>query len=220
MRQLILPVFLSPAATFENFYAGPNQHIVKYLHAPQEKFIFLTGVGKSHLLQAICQQKTTSLYLPFKQKSEFSPLILENLTQLDVVALDDIELIAGDTDWEQAIFYLYNQQYHQNKTLFIFSGAHSPRQMDFCLPDLTSRLQAVLQLNLQSLSDKDKQAALQQRAQQQGFLLSDKVAHYLLAHTDRDLTALFACLEKLDKLSLQEKRNLTIPFVKEVLCKN
>ena len=43
------------------------------------------------------------------------------------------------------------------------------------------------------------------------------VAQYIFNRCTRDFSSLFHVLDKLDKQSLQQKRKLTIPFVKEVM---
>jgi DnaA family protein len=47
--------------------------------------------------------------------------------------------------------------------------------------------------------------------------MPEEVANFLLTHVPRDMTNLISVLDALDALSLQEKRKLTIPFVKSAL---
>ena len=49
------------------------------------------------------------------------------------------------------------------------------------------------------------------------FNLPDETANFLLTRLARDMHTLFEALDLLDKASLQAQRNLTIPFVKEIL---
>jgi DnaA family protein len=85
------------------------------------------------------------------------------------------------------------------------------------LPDLRSRLATGLVYQLTSMSDQQKQQALILQAQSRGLSMSDEVAQYLLRHYGRDMPALMTVLQQLDKASLQAKRRLTIPFVRQVL---
>ncbi|MEI8647476.1 hypothetical protein P4S73_05115 [Paraglaciecola sp. Hal342] len=50
--------------------------------------------------------------------------------------------------------------------------------------------------------------------------MPEKVAVYLVNHWQRDMPSLMNTLDKLDQLSLQQQRKLTIPFVKEALNLN
>jgi len=215
MRQLILPVQLRDDATFENYVEGKNSAIIQYFKNPTESFIFLTGPGRTHLLQAVCHEASHAFYISLGDHEQYSPQILENLGELEWVIIDDIEAIAGLTEWEEAIFHAFNSAKHH----FVVASHFSPALLAFDLPDLKSRLQSMLLLTLEDLSDQEKMAALEQRAHRLGIPLSKEVQQYLLHHAPRDLTALFQILQKLATLSLSEKRRLTIPFVKNVLCK-
>lgn len=62
-----------------------------------------------------------------------------------------------------------------------------------------------------------KVEVLQHTAYQRGFQLSDETANFLITRLARDMHTLFEALDLLDKASLQAQRNLTIPFVKEIL---
>jgi DnaA family protein len=68
------------------------------------------------------------------------------------------------------------------------------------------------------MSDEQKQQALMLQSQSRGLSMSDDVAQYLLRHYGRDMPALMQVLQRLDKASLQAKRKLTIPFIRQVLA--
>lgn len=221
MRQLTLPIQLRDDANFKNFYVSTeNNSIIKYLQNPKkDNLIYLSGkahTGLTHLLQAMCHVYNHSLYLPLRNHLEFSPDILENSAQLDIIVLDDIDAVSGDKSWEEAIFHLFNQVNQKQKQLIISSHI-LPNHLDIKLPDLKSRLQSMLVLKIEPLSDEQKLNALQIRAKSRGFNLSDDVGKFLLNHASRDMADLFNLLEKLDKITLEEKRRLTIPLVKKIL---
>jgi len=223
MRQLILPIQLRDDANFENFYPGDNNDaVIQYLQnmmKNQDYLIFLSGKahsGLTHVLQAVCHIYNHSLYLPLRNHLEFLPDILENTAQLDCIVLDDIDAIMGNKHWEEAIFHLFNQITQEQKKLIISSHI-LPNLLDIKLPDLKSRLQSMLILKLEPLSDHEKLKALQLRAKNRGFILSDDVGQFLLNHASRDMADLFDLLNKLDTISLTEKRRLTIPLVKKIL---
>lgn len=225
-EQLALAVQLRDAATFANFYEGDAAPLVRALQACGEtvdRFIYLhgmEGVGKSHLLQACCHAALASLetamYLPLREHSELDPSILEGMESQSLVALDDVHAVMGDRDWEQALFHFYNRAADAG-TRLVVSAAVPPIALACVLPDLQSRLAFGLTFYLDALSDAGKCRALQLRASNRGLGMTAEVAQYLLNHFPRDMSALFAVLVKLDEASLQAKRRLTVPFVKEVL---
>ena len=142
--------------------------------------------------------------------------MLEGLEQIDFICLDDIHLIANNTQWQQAIFDLYNRVLEQNNYLLI-SGDESAQQLGISLPDLVSRLSWGLTEQVKPMDDEEKVQALQYRATQRGLFLSDDVVKFLLNRFSRDMSNLIKSLDALDKASIQEQRKITIPFIKEVL---
>jgi DnaA family protein len=138
------------------------------------------------------------------------------LAALDVVCIDGLDTIAGQSEWEAALFQLYNQVRDGQSTLW-FAARTSVQQIAISLPDLLSRLRACLSVPIVELTDEDKLAAVQLRARHRGFDLSDEVGQFLLRRFPRDMSSLFALLEQLDRESLAAQRRITIPFVKEVI---
>jgi DnaA-homolog protein len=116
----------------------------------------------------------------------------------------------------QALFNLYNRIRDAGKLLLV-AAVIGPRELPVKLPDLASRLQWGLTLQVHSLDDQDKQQALQLRARARGLELSDEVAHFIIQRLPRDMNELFWQLNRLDHASLAEQRKLTIPFVKKIL---
>ena len=70
---------------------------------------------------------------------------------------------------------------------------------------------------LQPLGEEEKLDLLRLRARVRGLELEEGVAGFLLRRCDRDVTALMAILDRIDRASLLDRRRVTIPFVKQVL---
>lgn len=228
--QLPLGVRLRDDATFANYYPGANAAALGYVERLceadagwTESLIYLwggEGVGRSHLLQAAClrfeQRGEQAVYLPLAEVVEYGPALLDNLEQCELVCLDDLDAVAGRSDWEEALFHLFNRLRDSGRRLLL-AASSSPRELPVQLADLQSRLTLALVFQLQSLSDEDKLRALQLRASRRGLHLSDEVGRFILTRGERSMSALFDLLERLDQASLQAQRKLTIPFLKETL---
>ncbi len=231
--QFTLAVTLPDDETLQSFYGADSSPAVAYIRQylqpetansgkPQPPvFVFgASGSGKSHLLYAACVQAQelglTSQLLALDEFAQYSPRMLDNLEQLDLVCLDNIGAVAGDSHWQVALFDLYNRLAEHGKKLIIVAD-DQPTALGFTLPDLVSRLQACTVFQLRLLSDDDKQKLLQQKARVRGLDLPDEVARYLLNRQHRDIRALVDTLDILDKASMVHQRRLTIPFVKDVL---
>ena len=225
--QLPLHIGLRDSATFGNFYPEKNHQLIAELRRcannQGEHFIFLHGLsgsGKSHCLQAVChaatEQKLQAAYLPMREIKSMPVAALEGMEQLDVICLDDIDVIAGDREWETAIFNLYNR-IRDNSGRLILSANTKVEELGITLKDLQSRLVWGLVFRIESLDDAALAKALQNRAMARGMGMPDEVASYILKRSVRDTNVLFNLLEKLDRESLAAQRKLTIPFVKEFL---
>jgi DnaA family protein len=226
-NQLTLGLSLKDEATFANFYAAKNIEIVtelkKTASGQGENVIYLCGTrgqGCSHLLQAAChyahQQQKTSVYLPLANLASYTPEVLNNLELLDLVCIDDLHLIAGCPDWEEAVFHLYNRIRDSGKKIIV-AAKDLPKAIQLNLLDLISRLSWGFVFQLHPLNDTEKLSILTMRAKHRGISLSEEVGKFILTHCPRHMGTLFAALDALDKASLAAQRRLTIPFVKEVL---
>lgn len=228
-NQLPLPISLDEGATFENFHAAGNQPAVDTLkqlaRAGGERALFLwggDGRGKSHLLQAACrlalQHGRRAVYLPMAQTVLLDPEVLDNLDRYALVCVDDVHRVAGVESWQLALFNLFNALADQGGSL-VATARNAPNAIKRLMPDLASRLAWGPVFKLESLSDDEKIAALQQRAQRRGFVLPDESARFLLKRQQRDMPSLCATLDALDSASLVAQRRLTLPFVKSMLDK-
>lgn len=227
MTQLLLKG-VQPRAhmTFANFYGGQNQKIVDYLQQQllsQQNSVYLwgsPGCGLTHLLYAVCEtatlQQKTTMYIPLKDANLYSPEILVNIEQVDVLCLDDIDTVIGQPLWAEALFDAYNRA-RDNHTIWVCTAKTSVRGLNCSLADLQSRLSWGQVFHLELLTEEERLVVLQLRAKERGMIVSDDVIHFLLNHYPRNLGALLLLLEKLDSASLAEKKRLTIPFIKAIL---
>lgn len=208
---------------FESFFAGTNDHIYKLLQTNEQKFLWIAGeeaTGKTHLLQAKINQinhnQSKLMYLPMRDLNQFSPEILDDMDQMDLICIDDIHLVLGSRIWEEKLLDLY-ERIQNTKTVFIVSSKDSPQGGNFLIQDLLSRYSTALVLRLNVLKNMDIVRAIQLHAKIRGFDLSDNAAKFLLTRVRRDVCSLVEIIEILDYESLAKKRKLTIPFIKSVL---
>ncbi len=225
--QLALRVGLRDGPSFSNFIPGPNEEVLravrKLVANEGERVAYLwggRGTGKTHVLEASCREASSRYaevaYLPLGRKAELMTDACEGLDRLSLICIDDADTVAGDRIWEEAVFYLYERT-ERSGTRLLFAARHVPRNAGFRLPDLASRLGRGLTLRLRSLDDQAKSVALQCRARNRGFAIPDEVLSFLLRRYPRDTHSLFEFLERIDALTLSEKRVVTIPFVKRLL---
>lgn len=138
------------------------------------------------------------------------------MEQLDLVAVDDVQAIAGDADWEAALFGLFNRC-RDRGTRMVFSADRGPASLPIVLADLRSRLAWGLTLAIQPLDDRGRLELLRSLARRHALDLPDEVARYLLERTSRHPNDLVETVNRLDHASLAAQRRLTIPFVRDHL---
>ncbi|MCW8983071.1 MAG: DnaA regulatory inactivator Hda [Gammaproteobacteria bacterium] len=230
LKQLPLAIGQREDRSFDNFVIGKNSEpglnnleLVETLRQSKIPFIYVwgeRGCGKSHLLQALSReinlQEGSAIYLPLSKIVEMGAQALSGLEVMELVVLDDLEVIAGQRDWEETLFGLYNQIRDAGSRIVV-TAKSPPEELSLKLPDLHSRFQWGPIFQLQMLSDEEKLVALKQRALERGFEIPESTISYLLRHGSRDLHHLFKLLEELDNASLVEQRKLTIPFVKSYI---
>ncbi len=226
-RQLPLPFFFTPEHGFDEYYPGGNAEAVEHLRrvtqGQDQPLIFLwgeRGVGKTHLLHACCREAHRAglyvSYLPLPLVRDFGGGILDGLEDQDLVCLDDLDAVAGDAAWEQALFNLFNRLRDAGHGLVVSAQA-PPDGVPIQLPDLKTRLAWGLTLMLRPLADADKLAALSLRARQLGLDVPPAVGRFLLGNYRRDLPGLLELIGQLDSATLAAQRKLTIPFLKTFL---
>ncbi|WP_077337948.1 DnaA regulatory inactivator Hda [Pseudocolwellia agarivorans] len=229
--QLSLSVQLPDDETFQSFQSQNNHAVVIQLQQfidlvlkqeahPTALYLFgIQGVGKSHLLHASCAYAEglglSSLSLSFSELAQLSIEMFDGLEQIDVICLDDIHLIAGNDEFERAVFDLFNRVTEQGKCLII-SGDQNVSNLNIQLPDLLSRLSWGLTEQVKPIDDNEKILALQYRAEQRGLILANDSAKFLLTRLSREMSNLINALDELDKASIREQRKITIPFIKEI----
>jgi DnaA family protein len=223
MRQLPLGVRLSDRARLASFAGGRNGEAVRALRAllaPATGGVLWLwgppGSGRSHLLQAACAEATPAGYFPLRELASLGPGTLEGAGELACIAIDDVQEVAGDADWERALFFLYRECERRGGRLLL-AGDRAPAQAGFHLADLASRLAAAETYALQPLDEEGHREALRLRAAQRGLELPDETLTYLLRRYPRDMPSLMAVLERLDLEALAAQRRLTVPFIRRAL---
>lgn len=227
LPQLTLALFDEAKLDLADYVPGENQFVLdavsQWMSGDGPWYLMLwgaTGTGKSHLIQsvigAVGDQQRRAMYVPLGQVMEFDPEILEDLESIEFLGIDDVHLAAGDKGWELALFNLFNRTQASGGRLLVSSN-RGPQNLGLDLLDLSSRLKSGLICHLSDLDDDGKQAVLQHRAARRGLDMPDNVARYLIHRLRRDMRELNMIFERIDAASLSAGRELTIPFVRDVL---
>ena len=225
--QLALGVRLRDEARWANFHGERNATAASLIQGAcgdsSLPLLVICGdedTGKSHLLQAAChefeQAGRSAVCFSLAELRALGPQALAGVEGMELIALDDVHLVLGMAEWEEALFHLYNRARDLGHQVMVTLN-DTPSAQPFILADLHSRFQEGLLVQLGTYRDNDRRRILQARAEQRGLVLNDEVAGFIMRRSSRRLGALLSILDQLDENSLRAQRRLTIPFVKSVI---
>ena len=118
---------------------------------------------------------------------------------------------------EEQIFHLINHC-SINKLTILFTSNKEMFEHNFFLQDLLSRIKTFHTLRI-DLPDDDLIINLMIKLlhDKQIIIKNEEIFHYILKRIERSYEEIFLLIEKIDKLSLEKKRELTIPLIKKLL---
>lgn len=213
MRQLLLDLMPTSPPSLDNFVPGGNGEtlaaLTAWLAAESGESSFLlwgeAGSGKSHLLMASG--------LP-RRDARQDPDLADLPEDVRHLAVDHVEALSASG--QVALFNAFNRIRARGGRLL--TATRLPPARLEVREDLRTRLGYGLIYRLTPLSDEEKAAALTWQAEERAFKLPREALDYLLSHAPRDMRTLSALVVALDRYSLEHKRPITLPLLKEVLA--
>ena len=227
--QLIFPFQVNQKASFASFFCSPDNielmsrltDLVVSKNADELIINGAEGSGKSFLMQAICNELSSSgkqfAFIPMNKAINMGVEIFQNLASLNAVCIDDLQLILSREEWETALFNLINECQQSNCSLILSFGGNQSLEDITQLPDLLSRIKRMEFMKLQAVQDEFLNQALDFVSQQLDIKLEKAELEFLLKHQTREFSILVDNLISLDKQAASLKRKITIPLIKETL---
>ena len=114
------------------------------------------------------------------------------------------------------LFHLFNQVQEGGGSLLI-SACSAPARWSIILNDLRSRINASQSVSILSPDDELLAAVLLKHFSDRQLRVSADVVIYTVKRIERSFRAISKLVERLDHLSLSTRREITIPFVRQVL---
>ena len=224
-RQLALQIQINERASLNNFFVSKNnnktfQILKDLLNSNNGAQIFIDDLGsngKSYLLQAICNDfsnsNNSSIYIPMQEAINLDPSILEGVSELNLICIDDVDLINNRREWEIALFNLINECY-EKECFLLLSGSINKLE---AIPDLVSRIKKMETLRLEAINDDELLEATQAISKNLNIEISDKNMNYLINNSKRDIKTIFRTLSQLERESLERKKSIGLNLIKEVI---
>ena len=198
-------------ASFDTFFVGENEFTLDRVRQGERVWLFgEAATGKTHVLRSLAGEVEDARYI-----SEHPPNLNEDLAK-SLLLIDDIDLLCGNEEDEYALFAAYEATDFAN-TRWVVSASNAPHEVPFLYRDLASRMSLFERVELLPVPESARARLLKFWANDRAIGISDDVIHFLLDRIPRTQQSLWDTLQKLDRKSMLENRQLTIPFVREVM---
>lgn len=195
---------LNPRYNFENYCGGMSNKIARSIGEaiasdPKCKtfnplFVFgPTGVGKTHLIQAIgirikeTNPQSRVLYVTARLfESQYTAAIsrgkinefINFYQSIDALIIDDIQDLIGKQRTQNTFFHIFNHL-HQNQKQLILSSDCRPSQMEGMEARLLSRFKWGMTAELERPDYELRKGVLIQKAEQDGLEIPEDVLDYI-----------------------------------------
>lgn len=168
------------------------------------------GSGRTHLAR-IWADRSKARYFEAAEIWEAAKPI-ERLDACRHAVVDGADRIVS----ERLLFHLYNLIVDRRGTLLLVADA-SPGRWSIQLPDLHSRLQAALPVQIDPPCDDLLAALLVKQFADRQVRIEPAVVSYLVRHMERSFAAVRRMTLELDRVSLCAQRPITLPLARAML---
>lgn len=213
--QLSFDLPVRPALQREDFLVAPaNAASVGWLDRwPDWPGPFLAihgppGCGKTHLIHVWAARSGA----PVVDGASLRQDGVVGLASARHVAIDDADQLSD----ERALFHLYNLVAEMRGTILMASRV-PPSRWPVVLPDLRSRLGAVQCVDVSAPDDALFAAVLVKLFSERQLVVGAEVIDYLVTRLERSFEAARNSVAAIDRLSLAERRAVTVPFLSRIL---
>ena len=226
---------------FQTFVTGPCNRLahaaslaISELPGTVYNPLFLhgsSGLGKTHLLHAICQKVVAD-----KPLAQIAVLSCETFVNhfieavekgqlqefrylyrhLDVLAVDDIQFLANHEQTQEEFFHTFNTLYQDHKQIIV-SGDRSPDEMASLEERLISRFQWGLVTRIDRPCYETRLAIVHKKARLRSIRLPDDVACFIAASIDSNTRELEGAIAKVTMLSHVTGRAVNLLLAQEAL---
>ncbi|MGO4916242.1 chromosomal replication initiator DnaA [Pseudogemmobacter sp. W21_MBD1_M6] len=203
----------------DDFYVSPANAVAvatvtDWAHWPNGKLVLAgqTGSGKTHLAHVWAVEAAATV-VPAR---DLTLDRVDTLAAQSHVVIEDVPLIAGQAEPEQALFHLHNLLQAGGGALLL-TGTDAPTRWRLALPDLASRMQGTSVVTLDPPDDALLAAVLLKLFSDRQLAVSPALIGYLLRRMERSFAAAQTIVQTLDQRALREGRAIGQSMAAEVL---
>ncbi|MEM7723054.1 MAG: DnaA/Hda family protein [Pseudomonadota bacterium] len=181
---------------------------------PHSKMLLIgpEGAGKTHLAHVWAEQ-TGARVIAARALTEAD---VPALVDAPALAVEDVDRIAGLTVAEASLFHIHNALGARNAPLLL-TARTPPARWRLTLPDLTSRMMQADLVTLDPPDDALLAAVMVKLAQDRQLVMTPPLVNFTVLRMERSFAAVKALIEKLDALSLTEKKPPMKRHIRDIL---
>src|SRR2546421_12402612 len=235
------PLPLNPDYVFDSFVTGPCNRLphaasLAVSENPGKSYnpLFIhggVGLGKTHLLQAVCQKllerQPDARILYLSCDSFINQFITSVETgdmnqfrfryrQVDMLVIDDIHFLAGRDRTQEEFFHTFNTLYQNHKQI-ILSADCPPSEIPELEERLVSRLHWGLVARIEKPCYETRVAILQKKAKMRGLILPEDVVCYVAAKVENNTRELEGAITKIQGLGMLQEGRIDLDLAKAAL---
>ncbi len=236
------PANLNRNATFDSFVIGPSNRFahaaaLAVAEAPSQAYNPLvvhgaTGLGKTHLLQAIAHYVTVSnprLRTCYATCEAFTNDFIEALREkkieqfknryrgYDVLLIDDIQFLSGREGIQEEFFHTFNAL-HEGGSQIVLSSDRPPKEIARLEDRLRSRFEWGLITDVQTPDLETRIAILRKKAARDGVVIDDpEVLAQIAMRVQTNIRELEGALTRSVAFATLNGEPLTVELVRDVL---
>lgn len=231
---------LTPDHTFDNFVVGPSN---SFAHAsamavakePGRAYnpLFIhggTGLGKTHLMQAIgltvlekgkgtiCYTSSESFTNEFIQALQQHKLteFRNKYRNMDVLLIDDIHFLAGKESTQEEFFHTFNALF-QNQKQIVMTSDRPISEIANLQKRLVSRFEWGLVTEMDMPDLETRVAILRQKCEQRKLELPDSVLFFIAEHVRSNIRKLEGSLLRVASYASLTRKTLTPDLLEHLL---
>ena len=233
---------LHPRYTFNSFVVGSSnelayaasQAVIKVIGRKYNPLFVYggTGLGKTHLIQAIGNEIKNVYKNKYKTKYVSSEKFVNDVVffirnkrmedmkikyrNIDVLIIDDIQFIGGKERSEEELFHTFNALYENNKQIII-SSDRAPSALPVLEERLRSRFQGGMIADITYPDYEMRLAIIKNKLQERRSYLSDEVCSLVATKVQRNIRELEGILNKVVFYQDVKGVDLTTKIVEEII---
>ena len=234
-------MLISPDYSFDNFVVGPGNHLAhaaSYAVAqkPGRAYnpLFIhggVGLGKTHLLQAICQlamRHNPSMRIYYVSCNGFMTQFLDavqaglmaqfrhRFRNVDILVIDDIHDLSKRDRTQEEFFHTFNSLYQTGRQIILSSDA-LPNEIPDLEERLTSRFNCGLVARIEKPCYETRVEIVKNKSSLRNLALPDDVASYIAAKIDSNIRELEGAITKIQGLALISNAPVNLELAKQAI---